>query len=138
MFKSLKAAWKVFRNKDINAVEEPVKVKGRTAEEDAAYRAMLQREKEEATARKEPWVAPLDMDVDYNDIRNGSFELDWNDYFIARLMKAGYQGRDDAEMVDNWFTDVCRNVVLETYEQGVADPLNRQPTDLGNGRKEYK
>ena len=41
--------------------------------------------------------------IDPNDPSNGSFELDWNDIFVARLIKAGYQGRTDQDIVDNWF-----------------------------------
>jgi len=91
--------------------------------------------KDEATKNGEPWVSILDMDIDMQDISSGSFELDWNDFFIARLMKAGYQGKTDADMVDQWFQNVCRNVVMETYEQEQSDPKIRK-TDLGNGRTE--
>jgi hypothetical protein len=55
------------------------------------------------------------------------------------LIKSGYQGKTDADVVDNWFQDVCRNVVLETYEQEQADPEKRAVSnrrDLGNGRTE--
>jgi hypothetical protein len=78
--------------------------------------------KEEATKKGEPWVSVLDMDVNMKDISNGSFELDWNDLFITRLMKAGYQGKTDADMVDQWFQGICRNIVMETYEQEQSDP----------------
>ena len=83
-------------------------------------------EKELATERGEPWVSILSMEVDYNNIQNGAFELDWNDKFVANLIRAGYQmdPKDtDSDIVDRWFTAVCRNVVLETYEQYKAmDP----------------
>jgi len=83
-------------------------------------------EKELATEQGEPWVSILSMEVDYNNIQNGAFELDWNDKFVANLIRAGYQmdPKDtDSDIVDRWFTAVCRNVVLETYEQYQAmDP----------------
>jgi hypothetical protein len=135
MFKTITAAWNVWRNKDINS--EPVDVKKRSKEEINAHLALMQQQKDEATARKEPWVGMLTMDVDYNNLDKGAFELDWNDFYIARLIRAGYQGKSDADIIDQWFTTVCRNVVLETYEQEIADPTNR-PIDLGNGRREYK
>ena len=91
--------------------------------------------KEQATKNGEPWVSILDMDVDMQNISNGSFELDWNDYFIARLVKSGYVGKTDADMVDQWFQNICRNVVMETYEQEQSDPKVRK-MDLGNGRTE--
>ena len=88
----------------------------------------------------EPWVAVLGIDVNKDDPGMGAFELDWNDIFVARLIKAGYQGKTDQDIVDNWFQSVCRNVVLETYEQEQADPEKRAAgsnrRDLGNGRTE--
>ena len=94
--------------------------------------------KARATAAGEPWVNVLGIEVDPENPGAGAFELDWNDVFVARLIKSGYQGKTDADIVDNWFQDVCRNVVLETYQQEQADPVNRQSKrkDLGNGRAE--
>lgn len=95
--------------------------------------------KELATERGEPWVEVLSMELNPEDPGQGSFELDWNDKFVANLVRAGYQGKTDQDIVDNWFQSVCRNVVLETWEQDQADPEKRQPSnrrDLGNGRTE--
>jgi hypothetical protein len=101
-------------------------------------------EKELATEKNEPYVAILGMDVDVNDIQNGAFELDWNDIFIAKLVKAGYMKNPkdtDADIVDRWFTDVCRNVVLETYEQYEAMSRTERDRvvksrDIGDGFSE--
>ena len=95
--------------------------------------------KDLATERGEPYVAVLGMDVDPTDINSGAFELDWNDKFIANLARAGYQGKTDADMVDQWFQNVCRNIVLETWEQEQA--MNNssrftQSRDIGDGRRE--
>lgn len=95
--------------------------------------------KELATIAGEPWVEILSMEVDPDNVSNGAFELDWNDIFVARLIKAGYQGKTDQDIVDNWFRSVCQNVVLEIYEQEQADPEVRSKNnrrDLGNGRTE--
>jgi hypothetical protein len=137
MIKTIKAAWKVWRNKDINSVEKPVKVKPRTEEEIATHIAFLEKLRDEATARGEPFIAIGDITVDYTSLSSGSFSFIWNDLFLARCMKRGYQGNVDHDLVDQWFTAVCRNVVLETYEQHAADPKNRA-VDLGGGRREYK
>jgi hypothetical protein len=94
--------------------------------------------KELATDTGEPWVEVIGMEIDKDNPGAGSFELDWNDKFVANLIRAGYQGKTDQDLVDNWFRSVCQNVVLENYEQEQADPDNR-PTnrrDLGNGRTE--
>jgi len=85
------------------------------------HKKQLKSEKELATERGEPWVEIISMDVDPNDLNNGAFELDWNEIFVARLIKAGYQGKDDSTLVDQWFQNVCRNVVLETWEQEQAN-----------------
>ena len=93
--------------------------------------------KDEATAKGEPWVEILGMEIDETDPGQGAFELDWNDIFVAKLVRAGYQGKTDQDIVDNWFKTVCRNVVTETYEQDQADPEKRSNRrDLGNGRTE--
>ena len=94
--------------------------------------------KELATAAGEPYVEVLSMDIDSENPGNGAFELDWNDIFVARLIKAGYQGKTDQDIVDNWFKAVCRNVLQENFEQEQADPELRASNrrDLGNGRTE--
>ena len=94
--------------------------------------------KEIATAAGEPWIEVLSMDIDKDNPANGAFELDWNDKFVANLVRAGYQGKTDQDIVDNWFKTVCRNVIQENFEQEQADPTNRPNNrkDLGNGRVE--
>jgi hypothetical protein len=76
--------------------------------------------KEIATEKGEPYVNVLGLDVDPANLHTGAFELDWNDKFISNLIRAGYVGKVDADIVDQWFQSVCRNVVLETYEQEQA------------------
>lgn len=66
--------------------------------------------KEIATERKEPWVAVLDTHVNKENIKNGFFELDWNEYFILELRAAGYQGTTDEDVVDAWFSELCKNL----------------------------
>ena len=97
--------------------------------------------KEIATERDEPYVAILSLDVDPENLHQGAFELDWNEKFVANLIRAGYiMKRDDSdsEIVDRWFQNVCRHVVMETWEQEQAMNPNRytRTKDLGNGRKE--
>jgi hypothetical protein len=106
--------------------------------EEEAKKAEDTSPKAQATAKGEPWVQVLSMEIDPENPGAGAFELDWNDIFVARLIKSGYQGKTDQDIVDNWFQDVCRNVVLETYQQEQADPTNRPSNrkDLGNGRTE--
>ena len=97
--------------------------------------------KDLATERGEPYVAMLSMEVDPENLHQGSFELDWNEKFVANLVRAGYQMRpddSDNDIVDRWFQAVCRNVVLETWEQEQAMNPNRvvKTRDIGDGRSE--
>ena len=99
-------------------------------------------DKEIATEKGQPWVAILSMDIDPNNLHQGAFELDWNEIFVARLVKAGYMMKPDdadAEIVDRWFQNVCRHVVMETWEQEEAirkSGIYVQSRDIGNGRSE--
>lgn len=99
-------------------------------------------EKDIATEKGLPWVSVVQVELDPENIGNGAFELDWNEKFIVNLVKAGYQGKTDQDIVDRWFQDVCRNVVLENFEQWEANqPTDARPRvvdrrDLGDGRTE--
>jgi hypothetical protein len=93
--------------------------------------------KEQATANKEPWVAVLDTHVNKDNIRNGFFELDWNEYFVVQLRSAGYNGESDEAIVDQWFSELCRNVGAEegvNMDRRGAGFIN--VNNLGNGRTE--
>jgi len=69
--------------------------------------------KERATADKQPWVGVLETHVNTDNIRNGFFELDWNEYFVVQLREAGYRGESEEEIVDSWFKSLCANVAAE-------------------------
>ncbi len=101
--------------------------------------------KELATESGQPYVSVVSVDLDPDNVGNGAFELDWNEVFVAKLVKAGFmQKKDDtdAEIVDRWFQSVCRNILNENYEQWEANqPYDSRPrrvdrNDLGNGRAE--
>lgn len=91
--------------------------------------------KEYATKRKEPWVSVLDVQVNEENIRNGFFELDWNEYFIQQLLEAGY-GTDadpEEEIVDRWFKDIVYNMLVDEgldTDRG-AGYINVVPIDKG-------
>ena len=96
-----------------------------------------------ATENNEPYVAILTLDIDPANLHQGAFELDWNEIFIARLVKAGYMMKPtdaDSDLVDRWFQNVCRHVVMETWEQEQA--IRNSGTqyvrtrDIGDGRTE--
>ena len=98
-------------------------------------------EKDLATERGEPYVAIISMDINPDNLHEGAFELDWNDKFIANLVRAGYQmepNEPENVIVDRWFQNVCRHVVMETWEQEQAMNPQRytRSRDLGDGRRE--
>ena len=114
---------------DESAAETP-----KTAKKSRAKKS----DKELATERGDPYVTILSMDVDPENIHQGAFELDWNEKFVANLIRAGYVGKTDADIVDQWFQNVCRHVVMETWEQEQAMNPTRftRSRDIGNGRTE--
>ena len=88
-----------------------------------------------ATKKKQAWVNVLDMQVNKENIRNGFFELDWNQYFIKDLMLNGYgeEGDPEEDIVDRWFRDIVYNML---EEEGMdtsrgAGYINVVPIDKG-------
>ena len=94
-------------------------------------RAILQKEKEEATAQGKPWVGVLDTQVNPENIKNGFFELDWNNEFIEQLLDAGYSGETNEEIVNGWF----RTIAIQILEEDGLDTqrdigyINVKPID---------
>lgn len=146
----------LFKKQVPEVVVEPVAItpkekKPRKPRKPKEIKIPVKTEKELATEMGEPYISILKIDVDPNNINAGSFELDWNSKFVANLARAGYQmkpSETEDVIVDRWFKDVCRNIVLEMYEQEQADPENREvdmlkeelrhirSKDIGNGRTE--
>jgi hypothetical protein len=87
-----------------------------TAEAQQAEHTAKLTPKERATAKGEPWVAVLDTHINKENVRNGFFELDWNDEFVVQLKQAGYgfDGDPDEEIVDRWFRDLAANMLAES------------------------
>lgn len=69
--------------------------------------------KEHATKTGQPWISVLDVKVNEQNVKNGFFELDWNELFIQQLITAGYGTVADPqeEVVDRWFRDVVFNML---------------------------
>ena len=87
------------------------------------------------TRKKEPWVNVIDVKVNEENVRNGFFELDWNEYFIAQLIQAGYGVDNDPEeeIVDRWFRDIVYNMLEEEGQDPKRDAgyINVVPIDKG-------
>lgn len=85
----------------------------RKAQEDAELSRLS--EKDRATKKGESWVSVLDTKVNPDNIRNGFFELDWNDLFIKELVLNGYGTESDPpeEVVDRWFREIVYNMFAD-------------------------
>ena len=101
--------------------EEEARESVRIAEEAKSYAEKAKRDeelakmtpKERASLKGEPWVAVLETKVNLENPRNGFFELDWNEHFVAQLKATGYRGETDEEIVDDWFKILCRDIGSE-------------------------
>jgi len=117
--------------KKLKPNQEEVPAEEKTSED--VRRETLEQEKAEATRKGEPWVAVLDTQVNPENIRNGFFELDWNNEFIERLLDAGYKGETNEEIVDAWFRTIVTQMLAEEgvdTERGMGY-INVNPLDEG-------
>jgi len=117
--------------KKLKPNKEEVPAEEKTSED--VRRETLEQEKAEATRKGEPWVAVLDTQVNPENIRNGFFELDWNNEFIERLLDAGYKGETNEEIVDAWFRTIVTQMLAEEgvdTERGMGY-VNVTPIDDG-------
>jgi hypothetical protein len=119
----------------ITAKEEAIAAKKAQLEEQELGFLKKKDPKEYATRKKEPWVNVLDMQVNEDNIRNGFFELDWNEFFIKELVQNGYGTKDDQEeeIVDRWFRDIVYNMLADEgmdTDRG-AGYINVVPIDKG-------
>ena len=92
------------KKKKVEVVKDTVK--------DPKMKALME-EKEKATKEGKPWVAVLNTHINKDNIKNGFFELDWNNEFIEQLIDAGYKGESNEEIVDKWFKTIAKNILQE-------------------------
>ena len=102
-------------------------------------REALQAEKELATKEGRSWVAVLDTQVNKDNIRNGFFELDWNNQFIEELLDAGYKGETNEQIVDAWF----KTIVSQMLDEEGYDPADARAGHINvvphkDGKSEVK
>jgi hypothetical protein len=77
-------------------------------------------DKKLATLKGEPWVTVVNMDFSKGNSLQGSFEIDWNEYFVKKLEAEGYVGPTPDNIVNQWFMEVCKNIALEEFD-GLGD-----------------
>ena len=84
-----------------------------------------------ATANGESQVKVLKMELEKDKPGSGFFELDFNEDFVEYLANNGYEGSDNDKIVDNWFNDLCKNIVMEGLEddEGVTKSVNTDSKD---------
>ncbi len=73
-------------------------------------------DKNMATHNGEDYIRVVGMELDEDKPGQGFFELDFNENFVEYLAKAGYDGLEPDQIVDNWFSDLCKNIVLNDLE----------------------
>jgi len=121
--------------KEAQRLQEEAEVAARKAAENEELAKLSP--KERATRKKEPWVGVLNTHVNKDNIRNGFFELDWNEQFVLQLKQEGYgeDGDPDEEIVDRWFRELCANVVVDGDFGG---PIETGSLDIQRLKKENK
>lgn len=76
-----------------------------------------QHDKSVANLTQQPWIDLISHGYDSELGINGVyFEFDWNDRWIAFLKSNGYNGNTEEDIIQFWFTDICKAMA-----KGVAD-----------------
>jgi hypothetical protein len=136
MWNKIKQTVSKIQGKPQEIVETDDSLTQETANEDQR-RAILEKEKLAATTAGEPWVAVLDTQINPDNIKNGFFELDWNNEFIEELLNAGYNGETNEQIVDSWFRTIAMQILgdegLETArEMGYINvvPIDKNKSEV--------
>ena len=59
--------------------------------------------------------------------------MDWNDHFVAMLHDNGYTGTNDEDVVNKWFNDVCRTVLVQEMadqDYGLQEEMQMEGQDV--------
>jgi hypothetical protein len=103
----------------------------------------IEYDKRLATLTNEPWVNVIDLNVTDE---TGNFELDWNDKFVEDLKDVGFKGITDEEIVNAWFSRICRDIALSEFggqgdfdeQLAAVDNAKEMSTTDENGRRIIK
>lgn len=93
-------------------------------ENDLAHQQVtqVQYDKRMADIKKEPWVIVASVNLDPKNPGAGFFELDFNEHFVEMLALNGYGGIEADDIVNEWFNDLCKNIVLEDMVDENGNP----------------
>ena len=100
------------------------------------HKELMAKEKEQATKEGKPWVGVLNTHVNKENIRNGFFELDWNNQFIEELLDAGYSGETNEAIVDSWFKSIVIQMLEEEGQSTDRDMGHIKIVSNGDGKSE--
>lgn len=106
---------KLLEEKKAREIEELAEIEAKRKEQEEQAELAKLSPKEKANRKQEPWVSVLETHVNKDNIRNGFFELDWNEYFIQELIVNGYGTEADPqeEIVDRWFREIVYGMLAE-------------------------
>ena len=106
------------KRSEARQIENEKDMEERISEIDLEFGRISQDEhdKKVATLRGEPYIKVVNLDLDEKSPGTGFFELDFNEHFVEYLANSGYEGIEPDEIVDNWFNDLCQNIVMEGLE----------------------
>lgn len=65
------------------------------------------------------------------------FELDWNAKFVLNLKANGWPGLSPEEIVDNWFSDVCKQMSSEFMSGDMPSPTLYPQRGMHSVRKPF-
>jgi hypothetical protein len=125
--------------RNLLAKAEAAKIAADAAENDRKEKERLAKlnPKQIATESKQPYFEVVGFHTNPENPRFGFWELDWNEYKVVELKSLGYFGETDEEVVDQWFTEICKEsgaalgANMERRAMGFIDVKN-----IGNGRSE--
>jgi hypothetical protein len=95
-----------------------------------------------ATAKNEPYIAVVNSSYDPKQKLDGfEFEFDWNHIWLELLIECGYTGATEEKIIQSWFTDLCRSVLVENADReplpfNTRRVVTRTPTQNG-GSTDY-
>ena len=106
------------KRSEARQIENERDMEKRISEIDLEFGRISQEEhdKKVATLNGEPYIKVVNLDLDEKSPGAGFFELDFNEHFVEYLANSGYEGVEPDEIVDNWFNDLCQNIVMEGLE----------------------
>jgi hypothetical protein len=74
-------------------------------------------DKDQATAKGQPYINVMNVNIDYDNPSDGYFELEWNQVFVKQLLEAGFTGDKEEQIIDQWFSELCRNLSDSDHTQ---------------------